>query len=114
MNEADHVKRILVVMPAHNEAGRIGAVIRGVKAVLPAADVAVINDASTDATADEAWAAGAGMLTEGAVVERGGRAASAAARRAKPGPGQAARPPRLTWSQAEERSPTILSRSRDP
>lgn len=63
MSEVDHVKRILVVMPAHNEVGRIGAVIRGVKTVLPAADVAVVNDASTDATADEARAAGAMVLT---------------------------------------------------
>jgi glycosyltransferase involved in cell wall biosynthesis len=63
MNAADHVKRILVVMPAHNEAGRIGAVIRGIKAVLPAADVAVVNDASTDETAGEARAEGAAVLT---------------------------------------------------
>jgi glycosyltransferase involved in cell wall biosynthesis len=59
MNET---KRVLVVMPAHNEAGRIGAVIRGVRRALPTADLAVVNDASTDATAREAKAEGAIVL----------------------------------------------------
>lgn len=59
MNEVGHAKRVLVIMPAYNEAGRIGTVIRGVKAVLPSADVAVVNDASTDTTASEARAEGA-------------------------------------------------------
>lgn len=62
MNEAGHTRRILVVMPAHNETGRIGTVIRGVKAALPSADVVVVDDASSDETAREARAAGATVL----------------------------------------------------
>lgn len=54
--------RVLVVMPAMNEKGRIGAVIKGVRAVLPEADVLVIDDGSTDGTAGEALAAGATVL----------------------------------------------------
>jgi glycosyltransferase involved in cell wall biosynthesis len=53
---------MLAAMSAYNESGRIGPVIRGVRAVMPEADVAVINDASTDATAAEAVAAGAMVL----------------------------------------------------
>lgn len=53
---------ILVIMPALNEAGRIGAVVREVVALLPGADVVVVNDGSTDETAREARAAGAIVL----------------------------------------------------
>lgn len=59
MNGSVPPGRVLVVMPAYNESGRVGAVIRGIRTVLPAADVAVVNDASTDATASEAAAEGA-------------------------------------------------------
>lgn len=54
--------RILVIMPALNEAGRIGAVVREVISVLPAADIIVVNDGSADATASEAKRAGAIVL----------------------------------------------------
>lgn len=63
MSAASPRQRMLVIMPAHNEAGRIGAVIGDLHRVVPDADVAVIDDASTDATADEARAAGAMVLT---------------------------------------------------
>jgi len=56
------LQRVLVIMPARNEAGRVGAVIAAARAVLPGADIAVINDGSTDATAQEAAAAGAVIL----------------------------------------------------
>jgi glycosyltransferase involved in cell wall biosynthesis len=46
-------------MPAFNEAGRVGDVVCDVRESLPTADVLVIDDGSTDATADEARAAGA-------------------------------------------------------
>lgn len=55
-------QRILVIMPARNEQGRVGAVIEATRAVLPGADIAVINDGSTDATAPEAVTAGAVIL----------------------------------------------------
>ena len=57
------VGRMLVVIPAYNEAGRVGRVIADLHAALPAADVLVINDGSADATAAEAAAAGAHVIT---------------------------------------------------
>jgi len=57
------VGRILVVIPAYNEAGRVGRVIRDLRRALPSADVLVINDGSADATAAEAVAAGAIAIT---------------------------------------------------
>jgi glycosyltransferase involved in cell wall biosynthesis len=51
--------RLLVLIPAYNEQGRVGAVIADVKAVLPGADILVIDDGSADGTAAEARAAGA-------------------------------------------------------
>jgi glycosyltransferase involved in cell wall biosynthesis len=56
-------ERVLIVMPAYNEAGRIGPVVRDVRATLPSADTLVIDDGSADATADEAYAAGAMVLS---------------------------------------------------
>ena len=54
--------RLLVIVPALNEADSIDAVVRDARAVL-AADVVVVDDGSTDATADLAVAAGATVLT---------------------------------------------------
>ena len=53
---------MIVIIPAHNETGRIGNVIRSVRQTLPAADIAVINDSSSDTTSDEALEAGAMVL----------------------------------------------------
>lgn len=54
---------VLVVIPAYNEGGRVGAVIADVKGALPDADVLVVDDGSTDATAAEAAQAGASVLS---------------------------------------------------
>ena len=54
---------ILILMPAYNEAGRVGHVVRAVRGALPEADVLVIDDGSTDDTADESAAAGALVVT---------------------------------------------------
>lgn len=51
----------LAIVPAHNEAATVGRVVRGVIEAL-GWDVVVVNDASTDATGDEASAAGARVL----------------------------------------------------
>ncbi len=51
--------RLLIVIPAYNEAGRVGAVVRDVIATLPDAHILVIDDGSADATAVEAREAGA-------------------------------------------------------
>jgi hypothetical protein len=51
--------RTLVFIPAWNEADSVAAVIAGVRERLPGADVLVVDDGSTDATAPRAAAAGA-------------------------------------------------------
>jgi len=51
--------RTLVFIPAWNEEGSVPAVIAGVGEALPEADVLVIDDGSTDATASRAREAGA-------------------------------------------------------
>jgi glycosyltransferase involved in cell wall biosynthesis len=52
-------ERVLIVIPAYNEAGRIGPVVHDVRAVLPSAAILVIDDGSDDGTAAEAMQAGA-------------------------------------------------------
>lgn len=54
---------ILVVIPAFNEAGRVGAVVTEVRAAVPHADVLVVDDGSTDTTASEARSAGAMVMS---------------------------------------------------
>ncbi len=51
--------RTLVFIPAFNEQGAISAVVRDVRDELPEADVLVVDDGSTDQTAEFARAAGA-------------------------------------------------------
>lgn len=53
---------LLVIIPAFNEAVRIAAVVAGVRQVVPEADVAVVDDGSSDGTAREARKAGATVL----------------------------------------------------
>jgi hypothetical protein len=52
----------LAVIPAFNEAARVGAVVHGVRAALPDADVLVVDDGSRDTTAEQARAAGARVV----------------------------------------------------
>jgi glycosyltransferase involved in cell wall biosynthesis len=53
----------LIVIPAFNEAGRVGDVVRDVRRHLPGADVVVVDDGSADTTSFEAQGAGATVLT---------------------------------------------------
>lgn len=55
-------ERVLAILPAFNESGNIGTVVRELRALDPAPDVLVIDDGSRDDTADEAEAAGARVL----------------------------------------------------
>jgi len=70
-----------VIIPAYREAGRIGAVVEGVKAFVP--DVIVVDDGSPDATASQAERAGAMVIRhevnrgKGAALDTGFRAARA-------------------------------------
>ncbi|MGB3627358.1 MAG: glycosyltransferase [Henriciella sp.] len=56
--------RIAVVLPCYNEAATIAAVIDSFRQSLPAADIYVFDNNSTDATADIARRAGAIVRTE--------------------------------------------------
>lgn len=57
-----HQPRWLVVMPAHNEAANITAVLREVRARFPDVACLVIDDGSTDGTAEHARACGADVV----------------------------------------------------
>lgn len=72
---------VSVVLPARNEAGAIGEVVRKVREQLPQAEIIVVSDGSTDATDEQAGAAGARVLRHpyskgnGAAIKTGARAA---------------------------------------
>lgn len=54
--------RLLVVLPAWNEEHAVGNVVREVRAAQPAAVILVVDDGSTDRTAEHAHEAGARVL----------------------------------------------------
>jgi glycosyltransferase involved in cell wall biosynthesis len=56
--------RVAVVIPCHDEASSIGRVVHDFRAALPEADIVVIDNASTDDTAECASRAGARVLPE--------------------------------------------------
>ena len=54
--------RKLAIVPAYNEQGMVGRVVRDIRRQAPDFDVLVVDDGSTDATAGEAEAEGATVL----------------------------------------------------
>ncbi|MGQ9512701.1 glycosyltransferase family 2 protein [Thermodesulfitimonas sp.] len=56
------MKRVSVVIPAHNEAARIAATVRAVRELPEVGEVIVVDDASSDETAALAEKAGAKVL----------------------------------------------------
>lgn len=57
--------RVAVIIPCHNEEATIASVVADFRAALPAAELMVIDNASTDRTAELAQAAGARVIREG-------------------------------------------------
>jgi hypothetical protein len=62
VSDATPARRLIVIIPAMNEAASVGNVVRGVLRVLPDAAVFVVDDGSTDRTAAEGEAAGASVV----------------------------------------------------
>lgn len=73
--------RTIVLVAAHDEADRIGQTLAALAASLPAAELWVADDGSTDATAELSRAAGARVVSCGRVLGKGA-AVTQAARRA--------------------------------
>ena len=57
--------RVAVIIPCHDEAATIGKVVADFARVLPDARIVVVDNASTDATAEVARRAGAHVVFEG-------------------------------------------------
>jgi glycosyltransferase involved in cell wall biosynthesis len=57
------VSKLLILIPAYNEEGAVGAVVREVRAVMPGVPVLVVDDCSRDATANTVRVAGARVLS---------------------------------------------------
>jgi len=74
--------KISVIIPSYNEAGTIGTLVSSIRSLYPDADIIVINDGSSDNTADVANAAGAEVYSHpynignGAAIKTGIRKAS--------------------------------------
>ncbi|ANJ68428.1 glycosyl transferase [Halothiobacillus diazotrophicus] len=70
-----------IILPAKNEAGAVGSTVAGIRSLFPKAQIVVVNDGSTDATAELAAAAGAEVINHpyskgnGAAIKTGARAA---------------------------------------
>ncbi len=81
MNQETSPVALSIVIPAKNEATAIAAVVTSARSEYPEAEIIVVDDGSTDATADLAEAAGATVvrhpesLGNGAAVKSGARAA---------------------------------------
>ena len=56
-------KRLLVIIPAYNEEESLAQVIANVRAVVPVANIVVIDDGSHDATPQVGQNAGAHVIT---------------------------------------------------
>lgn len=71
-----------IILPAKNEVGAVGDTVRQIRQAYPDADILVVDDGSTDDTAEVAKAAGARVITHpysmgnGAAIKTGARNAT--------------------------------------
>jgi glycosyltransferase involved in cell wall biosynthesis len=72
---ADH---LIAIVAARDEVDRIGATVGALRAALPAAEIWVADDGSTDGTAEAAMAAGARVVRRGRPHGKGGNMTAAA------------------------------------
>ncbi|MCP1429497.1 glycosyltransferase involved in cell wall biosynthesis [Microbacterium foliorum] len=56
-------ERLIIIVPAWNEANNVGTTVAEIRSALPSADVVVVDDGSTDETGAVAREAGADVLT---------------------------------------------------
>ena len=56
--------RKLAIVPAYNEEGMVGRVVRDIERNAPDFDIVVVDDGSTDATAAEARAGGGNLKAD--------------------------------------------------
>jgi len=81
-NKAPTPSQLSIVLPALNEVAGVGKIIPQILDLYPGAEVIVVNDGSTDGTAEEAQAKGARVVSHpyrkgnGAAVKTGIRAAT--------------------------------------
>ena len=74
-------KSLSIILPAYNEEKSVGEVVTRLRSSFPEAEILVVNDSSTDATAQEALNAGARVVSHrynmgnGAAIKTGARQA---------------------------------------
>ena len=66
-------ERVSIVIAAFNEAGAVGQVVADLRARVPAAELIVVDDGSTDGSGDIAAAAGARVIRHRRNIGQGGR-----------------------------------------
>ncbi|BAO43522.1 glycosyltransferase family 2 protein [Thiolapillus brandeum] len=75
-------KLLSIILPAYNEAGVVGNVVKSLREAFPDAEILVVNDCSRDSTAEEAGMAGARVVSHqynmgnGAAIKTGARQAA--------------------------------------